>query len=257
MRHRITMAHSLWPREHGAYVQLAAPALTALAARTPTVAAASIAIAAGLAFLGNEPLLVALGHRGARRRQTDGPRAVRRLVLAAITAAVAATIGLVLAPHATLPVAAITALPAAILVGVAWRRAEHSLGGELIAAIALPGAAAPIGVAVGLPPRIALAAWAAWAIGYACTVIAVHRVIARHRRPPTRIDAIAAATLAAITIASAAISTVVAVAGLVVPLAAISTALALRPPAATHLRRVGVTLAVASVGVGAIAIAVL
>ena len=65
---------SLWPREHGAYAQLAAPLLTALVIVRPTVAAALLALAACIAFLANEPLLVVLGHRGKRMREQDGRR---------------------------------------------------------------------------------------------------------------------------------------------------------------------------------------
>jgi hypothetical protein len=239
----IAARRSLWPREHGAYAQLAAPLAAALAVRTPTVGGGLLAFAAALAFLANEPLLVALGHRGARRREEDGPRARRRLVLLASGAVAAGGAGLALAPRPTLAVAAIVAVPAALVIALAWRRAEHSLVGELAAAIALTGAAAPVGVAAGLSLCTALALWAAWAGGYACTVIAVHRVIARHKVVATARDRWIVALLAVATVGAAALAlTEQRAASVAIPLAAIACSLAVRPPAATRLRAIGVAL---------------
>src|SRR6185503_5987201 len=106
-----------------------------------------LALAACLAFLAHEPLLVALGHRGARMRKTHGTSATQRLTALAICAASAATLGLILAPAPALAVAAVMALPSVLVVSLAWSRAEHSLAGELVAAVALPGAAAPVAIA--------------------------------------------------------------------------------------------------------------
>jgi peptidoglycan/LPS O-acetylase OafA/YrhL len=58
---------SLWPREHGAYFQLALPLLAACARRAPSVAMVLLALAAAAAFVAHEPLRVVLGHRGSRR----------------------------------------------------------------------------------------------------------------------------------------------------------------------------------------------
>lgn len=241
-------ARSLWPREHGAYAQLAIPQVTALALGWPTLAAALIALAACAAFLAHEPLLVVLGHRGARMREHDGPRAKRRLVQLAMLAAVAGTIGLAAAPRAALAVASVPACAAAVLVAFASRRAQHSRAGELAAAIALPAAAAPVAVASGVSVRDALVIAGAWSIGYASTVFAVHRVIARHRTAASRVDTMHALALTAIAAAC------VASAGLVEPLASVaaplaiaSIALVIRPPRATRLRAVGVALVAASV----------
>src|SRR5688572_32010037 len=104
---------SLWPREHGAYAQLAAPLLTALVVVRPTVAAGLLAAAACCAFLANEPLLVVLGHRGKRMREQAGTRAARRLALLASLAAAMGIAGLVLAPH-SLAIAALVAVPVVI-----------------------------------------------------------------------------------------------------------------------------------------------
>lgn len=243
---------SLWPREHGAYAQLLAPLATALVLLRPTPAAVLVAIAACCAFLANEPLLVVLGHRGKRLHEQAGPRATRRLAVLSCIAAGAGSSGLWLAP-AALAVAAIVAIPAAITIALAWRRQERTLVGELAAAVALSGASAPVVVASGGTNDAALALWAAWAIGFACTVIAVHRVIARHRAAASWHDVLAIALLAAITAASVVLVIRGSVIGAAAPLALVSTALALRPPRATYLRTIGVVLVVAAVASGSMA----
>lgn len=247
---------SLWPREHGAYAQLAAPLVAALALRAPGPPAILLAVAACCAFLANEPLLVVLGHRGARMRERAGAVAGRRLAALAIAGGAAAAAGLALAPLDALAIAGVAALPAAGMIALAWTRAEHSLGGELLAAVALPGASAPIAVASGLPWQAAAALWGAWAAGYACSVVAVHRVIARHRRAASAIDLGLAAAVVGITLGSAALARAVSLAAAAVPLAAVSAVLLAVPPRATRLRAIGVALVVASVASAAIAIAV-
>jgi len=265
---------SLWPREHGAYAQLAAPLATALVLRAPGLPSILLAIAACCAFLANEPLLVVLGHRGPRLRERSGARARRRLAALGIAGAGAAAVGIALAPAAAIAIAGASALPAAGLIALAWTRAERSIGGELLAAVALPGAAAPVAVASGLPWRQAAVLWGAWAIGYACTVAAVHRVIARHRRPAAAIaspggagarsharrcgepidHALAVAT-AGVAIAGGALAMTAAMAAAAVPLAGAAAVLLIAPPRATHLRAIGVGLVIASLASGALAIA--
>jgi hypothetical protein len=236
---------SLWPREHGAYAQLAVPLAAALVSRA-SLPGAAIAVAACLAFVANEPLLVVAGQRGARRREQDGARARRRLVTAATLAIACGTLGLVLAPAAWLAALAV-AVPAAAVVALAWTRAQHSLAGELVAAVALTGAAAPVAVAGGASLAAAFATWAAWTIGFGCSVIAVHRVLARHRREPRVLDRMVAVALAGVAV----IAALVAVAA--VPLCAIATVLVLRPPPATRLRAIGVALVIASLASGVLA----
>ena len=249
---------SLWPREHGAYAQLLAPLATSLALHAPTIAAGLLAVAACCAFLANEPLLVLLGHRGPRMRETHARRAAVRLGLAAAGALAGAAAGLALAPRAVLPIAALAAAPALLLIVLAWRRAEHSLVGELAAAVALPGAAAPVAVAAGVDTCTARLVWVAWAIGYACTVVAVHRVIARHRKPAaTWLDRALAAGLVAVVIGAALLARDVRPALLALPLALASAVLVVHPPSARRLRAIGVALVVASLASGSIAVALL
>jgi hypothetical protein len=246
---------SLWPREHGAYAQLLAPLVAAFASRGLALAGALLAIAAFAAFAANEPLLVARGFRGVRRRELDGARARRRLAWLSACAVAAACGGFALAP-AAIVVAAIVAVPAAALVVLAWRRAERTLRGEIVAAIALPGAAAPVAVADGTAPSASIAVWAAWSLGYACTVIAVHRVIARHRSAASLRDRVVAVGLAAVACGAAAAVAIDRAAVVALPLAVAATALAIRPPSARRLRAIGIALVAASSLSIALAVAV-
>lgn len=237
---------SLWPREHGAYFQLAMPLVAACTLRVPTPAMIALSVAAALAFVANEPLLVVLGHRGPRMRAQEGVRARLRLALLTGAALILGACGLALAPAGTIAVAALAAVPAAVVVGFAWRRAEHTIAGELVAAIALTGASVPVMVAGGAARSVALVTWAAWAVGFGAAVIAVHRVIARHRRAASSIDRVIAVGMGAITWASLAITPLVTAA----PLAALATILVIAPPPARRLRAVGIAIAAAALGAG-------
>lgn len=250
----------MWPREHGAYAQLLAPLATALVILRPTWVSAALALAAFLAFLANEPLLVVLGHRGKRMRDADGPRAKRRLALLVTGAVVAGAAALACAPTRVLEVTGVVAIPALATIVLAWQRAEKSVIGECVAAIALSGASAPVLVASGATWQAAAAVWAAWAIGYCSTVIAVHRVIARHRKPATWADWLAALGLAAVSAVAVGLllrGAPLATVGASAPLALASLALVIRPPRATYLRTIGFVLVGASLAVAALAIATL
>ena len=73
-------AAKLKPKEHGAYAILGIPIVTALLVAGPQVAGVCVAIAAVAGFLAHEPMLVAVGHRGARAQRAT-PAARRRLAL--------------------------------------------------------------------------------------------------------------------------------------------------------------------------------
>ena len=221
-------------------MQLAAPLLGALVASGASLGGVLLGAAACLAFLANEPLLVLLGHRGKRMKVESGPRARRRLWLLLPIAAAMGFAGLGIAP-ATLPSLAIVLAPAVILVALAWHKRERTIVGELVAAVSLSGVSLPIAVAAGATMQAAACAWITWAIGYAFTVVAVHRVIARHRRPATMIDVFA------VTGSLAAAGGVIAI-GLwaALPLAACAIGLLVLAPSAAHLRAIGFVLVGAS-----------
>src|SRR5205085_1159824 len=112
---------------------IAAPLVATLIASS-SLAGGLLAIGACCAFAANEPLLVLLGHRGKRARARDGARARRWLGGSALLAALAGGAGLWLAPAARLP-AVIVAVPALLLVVLAWKRVIHTLAGELVAVV--------------------------------------------------------------------------------------------------------------------------
>ncbi len=231
---------SLWPREHGAYAQLGGPLLASLFAAAPTVPALALAAAACLAFLANEPLLVVLGHRGPRIRAALGPAARRRLAITAGGAVVAAAVGLALGPPLVLAMAAIAAVPVCAMIALAWTKSMHSVYGELVAAVALPGAAAPVAVAVGASWPAAAVMWLAWSLGYAAAVIAVHEILRRQRRRvPGALLVVVASVLAWST-------SLVPALGAALPLVGVSAAVCVRLPSARRVRAIGVALACAS-----------
>ncbi len=208
----------------------------------PTAPSIMLAVGALLAFLANEPLLVALGHRGHRRLVVDGHRARVRLAVLSSLAIALGSIGIALAPRA-LVAAAIVGVPVVTLLGFAWRRAEHTLAGELVAAIALTGAVVPVLVASGASIARASHVWIGWALGFSASVVAVHRVLARHKRPACAVDiAIAVAMIGALVAAPWAWSTL----GIALPLVALSTAIVIATPSARRLRTIGVAIVIAA-----------
>jgi hypothetical protein len=245
-------SRSLWPREHGAYFQLAIPSVTACL-RSLTAPMLALAIAAALAFLAHEPLLVVLGHRGPRPKEIDGPRARVRLGVLVGGALVLGVLGLVLAPPTTLLAAAIVAGPIALLLALAWRRAEHTLAGELVAAVALTGASVPVRVAGEASLGQALEIWLGWAVGFGASVVAVHRVIARHKRSASWIDHALVLGLLATTVAG--IELGVRPLTIAAPLTALAAIVVLAPPPASRLRTIGVAIVAAAMGASAIVLA--
>ncbi|CAN5713703.1 hypothetical protein BH11MYX3_BH11MYX3_35060 [soil metagenome] len=241
---------TLWPREHGAYAQLGMPMITALAIRSPSWSALALATGACLAFLANEPLLVVLGHRGARLRESLGRSASRRLAITLAGAVLATGIGLSRAPAPALLLAAIVAAPALAMIVLAVTRSAHSLWGELVAAVALPGAAAPVAAASGLSWQTAAVLWLAWSIGYAASVVSVHEVLRRNRR------AWPGLALAVLAVATGCASVVERELLAALPLVGVGAFVAIRLPSARRVRSIGVAMVVASTGAAALALVV-
>jgi hypothetical protein len=170
---------------------------------------------------------------------------------------VAGATGLVLGGAGVLLAAAIVAVPALALVAFAYRRAQHSAGGELLAAVALPGLSMPVAVASGMALADARLLWTAWSVAYVASVVAVHRMIARHRRPPTIVDGILVPAFVAAAIGAALLASSAAVAVVALPLLVLTTLVVVHPPRATHLRAVGIALVAMSAISIALAVTVL
>jgi len=171
----------LWPREHGAWAQMAMPLLTGLALGRPGLAAVLFALAAASAFLAHEPGLVLLGTRGPRARQQDGPLAWRLLALLGLPAAAAALAAGALAPAAA---RASLVVPAVLVPATLWlarRRLEMTTAGELVVGGAMASSLLPVALSAGAAPLAAWSAFAAWTLSFAMAAVAVEAVLARGR----------------------------------------------------------------------------
>jgi hypothetical protein len=174
-------APSLWPREHGAYVQLLAPLLTSLLFVPPTPAAAGLALSACTLFFAHEPVLVLLGRRGARARSLLEARAAR-LLFACIAIA---TLALVLALRASLPqlreVAGVPAACALIAGAVVLARREQRAWGELWVGVTLASFSLPVLVASGVAPRSALELTLGWILVHGLSTLTARGFVHRKR----------------------------------------------------------------------------
>lgn len=229
---------SLWPREHGAYFQLAVPLVAALV-RHPSRAGSALAAAATFGFLAHEPLLVMLGHRGPRFLAARGRSARTRFVALLSGAVILGALGLVVAPSA-LAVAGCAALITVVALAIGSRGEIHTIGGELVATVALTGACGPVLVAGGVSTNAALATWLVWIAGFGATVVAVHRVLARHKQRPAVVDRILAVAFTSATTLAAIMEPVAA------PLVGVAAMLVIHPPRASRLRAVGLVIVAAA-----------
>ncbi len=243
---------SLLPREHGTYVQLLAPLLAALLMRTPSASALLMAVAAVAMFLGSEALIVASGGRGSRRLASDRFRARKRMRSCGVIVIATGVMGAILAPIAALEMAGVVVLPAALALRMATTRRIHTRIGEVVAVIALAGAAAPVAVASGVPQLDALVIWLAWSAGFATTILTVHGILARHR-DPKRTDLEVHAVMLVVVAAGVWMSSTAIVA---LPLAIASMIIALIKPSAKRLSRVGIAATIAAATSAGLAIVV-
>lgn len=232
---------SLAPKEHGAYGQLATPLLAALLAGTPTFAALGLTVAAGLAFAAHEPLLVALGLRGARAAREEGARARTRLFALGGGATALGAASIALGPAGVGLASLIPLAFALALGGFVVRRAERSLVGELVAAAGLSAAALPVALATASSWGDALRLWGAFALGFGAATLAVRAVL------PRASHAARNAGLAAPFVAGAVVF-VPGASGLApaLPMLLVALAVAALRPAPKHLRTVGFSLVGAS-----------
>jgi len=243
---RSRRARSLWPREHGAYIQLFVPLATSLLATGSSLAGDAIALGAGFAFFASEPLRVVIGARGARMHEVAGPRAWTRLVLFATLAVIAGGTGLALAPKAAVGLTLLLAPMISFVLIAARRGTVHTEVGECVAAVTLAGAGAPVALAGGMNLGDALVIWLGWSLAFAATVVVVHYMIARHLR--ARAPANARSEIAVVLLCG-----ILAAASVVFPLARFATPLAIAAvlvliwvPRATRLRAVGIAFLASS-----------
>jgi hypothetical protein len=212
-----------------------------LLASTPTAAAVCFAMAACAAFAAHEPFLVVLGQRGSRALREERQRALRRLLVASATGLAAGLLAIALSPAARPWAAAPVAFAAATLVFI-LRRSERTLVGELFASASLIAAALPTAVANGLSPRVAVAACAVF---YATTLLSTVEVRAIARRGTSFVARGAGWLLSGLIVFGLAIAAPYFALCALPALVTTVVLVASRPPPAS-LRRVGWTLATAS-----------
>src|SRR5690606_1302848 len=187
-----------------------------------------------------------------RSKQALGRRAVVRLALLGLAAGGLGGVGLALSPAMASGFALTVVVPVAGLVALLARggkRPGQSTLYQVVAAIALPRASTPVLVAAGAEPWTAAALWLGWATGFGSTVLAVHLVLAHHRK---RAEAVARRLTAAALVAVPTLGGLLAyllgappaLTGAPLVVAAVAVAV-IRPPR-TRLRTVGVALTCAA-----------
>jgi hypothetical protein len=236
----------LFPREHGAYGQLAFPVAAAIGSGIPTAPAFLLVIAFLAAFVAHEPLLVLLGQRGPRARREQYESAVRTLVWSAATAAVDAAIAVYFMPAGLRWTVLVPAAFAVAAVPMIVQKQQKTTIGELHVVLTLTSCALPVGVAAETGPEAA-GCWFVMALGFGAVTLAVRGTIALQRREPTMALRTGAVALA---IASPFIAVLMSerldlhplLWLSTVPLSLAAVGLAIVPPSARHLRVVGWTL---------------
>lgn len=252
----------MFPKEHGAYGQLAFPLVTSLAVAGVAVPSLLVALAAAAAFIAHEPLLVLRGGRGIRVRREQGRRAALWLAVTGGVGLVSGAAALWLMPAGSRWSLVLPLAPAGWFAAALLRADGKSAQGEIAVALSFSLLAVPLGLAAGAPLRDALAVAAAYAAIFVSATLGVRVVILKVRGggSPAAVRATRSLALAFVAIGAAAIvaaagrgllpwTTVVAAApGLVA-----STVLAVAAPAAARLRTVGWTL----IGISAAAAVIL
>jgi hypothetical protein len=176
-----SLLQGLLPREHGVWFQLGLPLATALLVTGAPPAALWLAGAALAALLAHEPLLLVLGHRGARRGERDGDRAQAWGLLLAGIGGMCLVLGTLALPPEARPFLALPLILGGEVLLLAWNRQERTLSGEVLAALALSAWAAPIAMAGGLRATAALTLWGTYGLAFSLATLAVRTVIASHR----------------------------------------------------------------------------
>jgi hypothetical protein len=243
---------ALWPKEHGAYGQIAFPLVTALALGRPSLASGSLALGASAAFVAHEPLLVALGLRGARARREHGARATQLALGCGALALACGACGWWLAGMSVVLASIPPLLLVAALLPLVVKGLERTTAGEVLAGAALSAAALPVAAAGGVSLALGAHVWAAWVVAFTASTSAVRLVIGRHKTGAR--DRSLVALSAAATIAAGALSVCSPVGLAAFPMVVAGWGLVARPPHPKDLRRVGWTLVACSSATAIVAI---
>lgn len=235
----------LLPREHGAYVELGFPVLSALTIVAPTASAAALAAAATSFFLAHESLAVLSGLRGRRVRDASHLQARVGFMTLASLGLLMGVAGFVLAVPAARVATVVPIGGAAFLLPWVLRQAQKSLPAELLVVGVFATLVLPIGIASGMAWSLAWIVSAVWMASFVPGTITVHALKLHHkgRRSAAgmRVAACGTAFAAVAGAAAAAQWEVIPVpaAVAVVPPTAAAAWLSLRPVHPRNLKRVG------------------
>jgi hypothetical protein len=250
---------SLWPREHGAYVQLgvalACGAFLGHGFRGICMALLTLGV-----FLASEPVLVLLGRRGDAPRGPIQARAALRLLLLVSVILLAALGALAGAPAAQW----LSLLPPAILGSALFLlfflRLEHSAAGELAAAWTFAAAGGCVALLGGAGVHRANSlVWLLLGMFTIATLVVHGHLLALRKEGAHWPRAVAAGLALAATLAAWALTRHGVMRpwgfGALVPLDLVALAILLDPPAPTRLKTVGWLATLGSVAGGVIAVA--
>lgn len=246
---------NLFPKEHGAYGQVAFPLVTALAVSGVTVPALLLGAAVLAVFLAHEPLVVLLGFRGQRARRERAAVARLWLAVLGVTATSAAAIAFLFIPVSQRWALAVPAAAAVPAIAAVVTGREKTWPGEVAVSLAFSGAAFPMAIAAGAPRATAATIALVYALSFVLATFAVRVVILRARAGghPAAVTAsrrsvvlLACGALAAFSAACVAESLPWTALFASTPSVVVSLYLASNPPAPAKLRTVGWSLVAAS-----------
>ena len=251
----------MWPKEHGAYGQMAVPLAAALMAGGVRMPSLCLALAVVAAFVAHEPLLVLLGRRGARARREAFARAAGWLAVTATVAFAAGLAGMWTMPEKARWTLLVPMAPATLLAAAVAANREKGVLGEAAAALAFSCASVPVCLAGGGPTAGAFGIAAVFAGVFVAETLAVRAMLVASRgggdvsaAKRTRAWAVMAAVIAVAGLSAAwqldllsGAAPLAAAPGLVVALW-----LAAAPPQPTRLRQVGWTLVATAIWAGVV-----
>ncbi|MEM9644018.1 MAG: YwiC-like family protein [Planctomycetota bacterium] len=227
------------PKEHGAYAILAVPLATGLIITGPTIVGLAATLAAVAGFLSHEPLLVVMGYRGARARQTF-PFVRQRLAVLLIVMLASGLAALWLGPMLVRWSLIGCAMLASISFSVACLGKHRTLTGQLLGVVSLSAPLVPVLLAGQRPLGTSIESWVTLAIGFTSTTVAVRGVIATQKRQPCELHFTILGAISVII--GGLVATGYSLVWATLPMLCMSWSLLLRPPPTRYLKRVGWTL---------------
>ncbi|MFT3928579.1 MAG: YwiC-like family protein [Myxococcales bacterium] len=170
---------SLWPREHGAYVQLLGPLLIALFFVRPSATTLTWAVMVVCLFLLHEPVMLLLGRRGERAKAELGFLARHRAEWLGVVAAVTGFGGLTQASWEAALWFVVSLGFALLSARFLFAKQERTVRGQLVVGVALASFTMPMLVSSAVPSARALCLTGTLALTHALGCITARGVIYR------------------------------------------------------------------------------